>query len=96
MHLIELIGPNSATSTFRGEEIKVTKKTKDPIPPICRVLIEMGLEAQAVVNITRNGRPVWNSNRTAGDWAAIDIHENDAGIRWRKHEPYRVKESSLP
>lgn len=95
MHLIELIGSSSAISIFRDEEMTITKKTKDPVPAMCRVLIEMGLDGHKTILVLRDGTSVWKNNKTAGEWAAIDIHENNAGIRWRKHEPYSGKDAPL-
>lgn len=82
---ITLIGMNTAATTVGGEEISITPKTKDAVPPLCREMIRRGLDPQGIVRVTRNGKPVWRTDRTLGYWAGLAITEEDRdGLRWGK------------
>ena len=80
---ITLIGMNTAATVIGGEEIRMTPKTKDAVPPLCRELISRGLDPEGTVKVTRDGKPVWRTDRTLGYWAGLAITEEDRdGLRW--------------
>lgn len=90
MHPIELHGSFTAATTYGGEEIEITKKNKSPVPPLCRALIDRGADPRGTARITRRGMPVWKKHRTLGDWAAINIFDDDnrGGVRIKPHRPF--------
>lgn len=89
MHQIKLIGSYTAVSTFGDEEVSITTKRIDPVPPLCRALITRGADPQAAAMVTREGMPIWRRDRSLTGWAGIDITEEDRdGLRTR---PYRLK-----
>lgn len=91
---IHISGSYTAAATdLSGEEIKITTKRKDPLPPVCRELIARGVDPQSAAHVTRDGKAVWKRDRTVAAWAAIDISEEDrGGVRER---PYRAYEAPI-
>lgn len=88
MHQIELIGSYTAASKIGGEEFSITTKRADPVPHLSRALVSRGADPQAAVKITRDGKPIWQKDRTLGAWAGMDITEEDRdGLRIRPHRP---------
>lgn len=55
------------------------KNQKDAVPALCRRLIVAGHDPAVRVHITRNGDPVWRTDKALGDWAGIDIWDKEAG-----------------
>lgn len=72
-----------------GEEIKITTTRKSPVPVLCREMVRLGVDPQAIVKVARAGMPVWKQDRTIGAWAGIDIIDSDTeGLRTVKHRPF--------
>ncbi|TIN05774.1 hypothetical protein [Mesorhizobium sp.] len=89
MHHIELFGSYTAAATLSGEEITITTTRKDPVPVLCRELINRGIDPNQLVNVSRAGQSVWKADLTAGYWAGIDIIEGDRdGLRTVKYRPF--------
>lgn len=88
-HTIELIGSFTSATTMSGDEIKIATTRKSPVPVLCREMVRLGVDPQAIVKVTRGGRPVWKEDRTVVAWAGIDITESDTeGLRTVKHRPF--------
>lgn len=88
MHHIEYIGSYTAVSTTGGEEVRITTKRIDPVPPLCRALIARGADPQAAARVTHSGMAVWRKDRSLAAWAGIDITDEDRdGLRTRAYRP---------
>jgi hypothetical protein len=89
MHHIELIGSYTTVTSHGGEEIRITTTKKDPIPVLCRKLIEHGVPSSDTAQVTRGGMSVFKRDRTIGSWAGIDIVDSDTtGLRTVAYRPF--------
>jgi hypothetical protein len=80
---IMLSGSYSAVTIIGGEEIRINTKTKDPVPTLCRELISRGVDPDGLAIVTRDGKPVWKTDRPLWYWAGLSITEEERdGLRW--------------
>ncbi|HHV69691.1 MAG TPA: hypothetical protein GXX48_18950 [Ochrobactrum intermedium] len=88
MHIIELSGPSTASTTYDGQVITETRQKKSSIPVICRKLIAMGADPDAPLVIRRDGKQVFKPSKLS-KWAEIDIVESDKrGLMTVKYRPF--------
>lgn len=75
----------SFTATCDG--ISSTNSNKDPIPSLCRKLIDRGHSSHTVVVVFRGTTQIFNP-RSLGAWAAYDIVDDDnRGLIRRRYRP---------
>ena len=75
----------SFTATCDG--ISSTHSRKDPIPPLCRRLIDRGHSPDTMVMVVRGTTPIFKP-RSLGAWAAYDIVDDDnRGLIRRRYRP---------
>lgn len=99
-HTIELIGSYTARHVQSGLEVdqsgrKNRPSTKSPVPALCRMMIDSGLDPADKVHVIRKALdreghiPVFKRDRSLGTWANLDCVENDTrSPHWVKHRPY--------
>ncbi|NKE77246.1 MULTISPECIES: hypothetical protein [Brucella/Ochrobactrum group] len=75
----------SFTATCDG--ISKTHSRKDPVPPLCRRLIDRGHSPHTMVMVVRGTTPIFKP-RSLGAWAAYDIVDDDnRGLIRRCYRP---------
>lgn len=75
----------SFTATCDG--LSSTHSHKDPIPPLCRKLIDRGHSLDTMVMVFRGTSPI-SKPRSLGAWAAYDIVDDDnRGLIRRRYRP---------
>ena len=75
----------SFTATCDG--ISKTHSRKDPVPPLCRRLIDRGHSLHTMVMVVRGTTPIFKP-RSLGAWAAYDIVDDDnRGLIRRRYRP---------
>lgn len=75
------------TFTATCDGVSIINSRKDPIPPLCRRLIDRGHSPETMVMVVRGTTPIFKP-RSLGAWAAYDIVDDDnRGLIRRRYRP---------
>lgn len=67
-------------------DLKNHKSPKDPLGPLCRILIKEGYDPDKKLHVTRKGQPVFKDDRSIQSWADEDwVDTQEQVARRRKY-----------
>lgn len=72
-------------------DFKTRKNPKDPLGPLCRILIKGGYDPEDKLCVTRKGQPVFKNDRSIQYWADGDwVDTQTAGPHRIKYRPFSM------